>query len=58
MQEKNIEPLCWHVQNSNGYGIEFVLKGFLEGNVPFKEEYALFPMPVIDNVINYKVCDC
>lgn len=45
----------WHAQNSKGYGTEFVIKGFLEGNVPLKSEYKLFPMPVIDNVINYKV---
>jgi len=47
----------WHAQNSKGYGTEFVIKGFLEGNVPLKAEYNLFPMPVIDNVINYKICD-
>ena len=47
----------WHAQNSKGYGTEYVIKGFLEGNVPLKEEYDLFPMPVIDNVINYQICE-
>lgn len=47
----------WHAQNSIGYGTEFIIKGFLEGNVSLKsdDEYNLFPMPVLDNTINYEI---
>lgn len=49
----------WHAQHSIGYGTEFVIKGFLEGNMPVKSEseYKKFPMPVLNNVINYDIVD-
>lgn len=43
----------WHAQNSKGFNNDFIIKGFLEGNIPLKSDYSLLPMPVIDNVLNY-----
>jgi len=44
----------WHAQNSIGYGEEFLIKGFLEGNVPLAEHYEL-PLPVLGKVENYVI---
>lgn len=46
----------WHAHHSLGYGEKFVIKGFLEGNVPLNPEvYDILPKPVFNNVINYEV---
>lgn len=46
----------WHAHNSLGYGTEFIIKGFLEGNIPVdKTKYGLLPADVMDNVLNYKI---
>lgn len=46
----------WHAQNSLGYGKEFLIKGFLEGNIPLRPEaYKILPLSVYDNVANYKI---
>lgn len=46
----------WHANNAIGYGSEFVIKGFIEGDVPLNDKkYGLLPMPVINNIINYEI---
>ena len=48
----------WHAHNSLGYGTEFTIKGFLEGNVPLdKTKYTLLPAQVLENVLNYKISE-
>ena len=46
----------WHAHNSLGYGTEFVIKGFLEGNVPLDHsKYSLLPAQVLENILNYNI---
>lgn len=46
----------WHAQNSIGYGEDYMIKGFLEGNIPLqKESYKMLPLPVFENVSNYVI---
>ena len=46
----------WHAHNSLGYGTEFIIKGFLEGNIPLDHsKYGLLPAQVLENVLNYKI---
>lgn len=46
----------WHAHHSLGYREEFIIKGFLEGNVPLNPEvYDILPKPVFNNVIDYEV---
>ena len=46
----------WHAQNSIGYGTEWDIKGFLDGDVKLpEEEYKKLEMPVLGDVNNYKV---
>ena len=36
--------------------VQRFLKGFLEGNIPLQTgKYGIIPLPVIDNVLNYKI---
>lgn len=46
----------YHAQNSVGYGADFIIKGFLEGNVSFlPEKYTLMPDKVLNNVCDYEL---
>ena len=46
----------WHAHNSLGYGTEFIIKGFLEGNIPLDHsKYSLLPAQVLENILNYKI---
>lgn len=46
----------WHAHNSKGYNTDFIIKGFLEGDVPIApNRYSLMPTKVLDNVLNYYV---
>lgn len=50
----------WHAQNSIGFGTDWQIKGFLDGDVKLsEEEYKKIPekIPVIGDVENYKICD-
>lgn len=47
--------IYWHAMNSKGYGKEFVIKGFLEGNIDVNANgYPLLPMPVLGNIESYE----
>lgn len=44
----------WHAQESKGFGIEFDLKGFLDGDVKLPEaEYEKLELSVVGDVDNY-----
>ncbi len=46
----------WHAQDSLGYGIEWDLKGFLDGDVKLPdEEYEKLELPVLGDVAGYKI---
>ena len=46
----------WHAQESSGYGTEWDLKGFLDGDVKLPdEEYEKLELPVLGDVAGYKI---
>ena len=49
----------WHAQNSHGFGDEWQIKGFLDGDVKLSDEdYKKLPanVPVLGDVDNYEIC--
>ena len=46
----------WHATYAQGYGEEFTIKGFIEGNIPLKpaKEYAHLQAPLLGNVLTYE----
>ena len=49
----------WHAQNSHGFGTDWQIKGFLDGDVKLSaEDYKKLPenVPVLGDVDNYKIC--
>ena len=48
--------LYWHAKDSIGYGIDWELKGFLEGpSYKSEEEYNKLQLPVLGDYKNYKI---
>ena len=48
--------LYWHAQDSFGYGTEWDLKGFLDGDVKLdEEEYAKLELPVVGDINGYEI---
>lgn len=46
----------WHAQNSLGYGDEWNIKGFLDGDVRLEaREYKKLPLPLCGDVGEYKI---
>ena len=46
----------WHAQDSHGYGTEWDLKGFLDGDVKLEaEEYEKLKLPVLGDVNTYEI---
>lgn len=46
----------WHAQDSHGYGTEWDLKGFLDGDVKLEvEEYEKLELPVLGDVNTYEI---
>ena len=44
----------WHAQNSIGYGVDWDIKGFLDGDIKLpKEEYNKLELPVLGDIDNY-----
>ena len=51
----------WHAQDSLGYGTEWDIKGFLDGDKTLsKEEYGKLQLPVLGDVESYEIqqADC
>lgn len=49
--------IYWHAQDSLGFGVDWHIKGFLDGDVKLAaEEYELLPDKVLGDVDNYKIC--
>ena len=47
----------WHAQKSIGYGVDWQIKGFLDGDIKLAaEEYELLPDKVLGDVDNYEIC--
>ena len=47
----------WHAQKSLGFGEEWQIKGFLDGDVKLAaEEYALLPDKVLGDIDTYEIC--
>ena len=47
----------WHAQNSHGFGTDWQIKGFLDGDVKLSaEDYEKLPKAVLGNVDDYKIC--
>ena len=48
----------WHAHNSIGYGVDFIVKGFLEGNKTLcPDKYNLLPVPVLGTIHDYIIKD-
>lgn len=49
--------IYWHAQNASGFGVDWQIKGFLDGNVKLAaEEYELLPEKVLGDVDTYEIC--
>ena len=47
----------WHAQNSLGFGAEWKIKGFLDGDIKLAAaDYELLPDKVLGDVDSYKIC--
>ena len=47
----------WHAQKSIGYGVEWQIKGFLDGDIKLAAaEYELLPDKVLGDVDSYEIC--
>lgn len=47
----------WHAQDSIGYGVDWTIKGFLDGDVKLAAaEYELLPAEVLGDVDSYEIC--
>lgn len=47
----------WHAQQSIGYGVDWQIKGFLDGDVKLAAaEYELLPDKVLGDVESYQIC--
>ena len=47
----------WHAQKSAGFGEEWLIKGFLDGDVKLAaEDYELLPDKVLGDVDGYEIC--
>lgn len=47
----------WHAQKSFGFGVEWRIKGFLDGDIKLAaEDYELLPAEVLGNVDGYEIC--
>lgn len=49
--------IFWHAQKSVGFGVDWQVKGFLDGDVKLAAaEYELLPAPVLGDVDGYEIC--
>ena len=47
----------WHAQKSIGYGVDWQIKGFLDGDIKLETaEYEFLPNKVLGDVDNYEIC--
>lgn len=47
----------WHAQKSIGYGVDWQIKGFLDGDIKLAaEDYELLPAKVLGDVASYEIC--
>lgn len=47
----------WHAQQSHGFGVDWQIKGFIDGDVKLAvAEYDLLPAKVLGDVDNYHIC--
>ena len=49
--------IYWHAQKARGFGDEWQIKGFLDGDIKLAaEEYELLPDKVLGDVNTYEIC--
>ena len=49
--------IYWHAQKAHGFGDEWRIKGFLDGDIKLAaEEYELLPDKVLGDVNTYEIC--
>ena len=49
--------IYWHAQKSIGFGVEWQIKGFLDGDIKLSAaEYELLPDKVLGDVDSYEIC--
>jgi len=49
--------IYWHAQKSIGFGVEWQIKGFLDGNIKLAAaEYELLPEKVLGDIDSYEIC--
>ncbi len=49
--------IYWHAQDSVGFGVDWRIKGFLDGDVKLSaEDYELLPDKVLGDVDSYEIC--
>lgn len=49
--------IYWHAQKSFGYGVDWQIKGFLDGDIKLSAaDYELLPDKVLGDVNNYEIC--
>ena len=47
----------WHAKDSIGYGVDWTIKGFLDGDVKLAAaDYELLPAEVLGDVDSYQIC--
>lgn len=47
----------WHAQKSIGYGVDWTIKGFLDGDLKLAAaDYELLPAEVLGDVDSYEIC--
>lgn len=48
----------WHAKKSLGYGVDWQIKGFLDGNIKLApEDYKLLPEKLLGDVNTYEICE-
>ena len=49
--------IYWHAHKSHGFGVEWKIKGFLDGDIKLAAaDYALLPAKVLGDVDGYSIC--
>ena len=49
--------IYWHAQKSLGFGVEWQIKGFLDGDIKLEAaEYELLPDKILGDVDSYEIC--
>ena len=49
--------IYWHAQTARGFGVDWQIKGFLDGDVKLTaQDYELLPAKVLGDINSYEIC--